>query len=65
MNHSVSIKTEDGSTRIWIDEQEVKGIVSADVSFRVNALPLVTLQLLSGKIEIKADESKISIGGEL
>lgn len=65
MNHSVSIKTEDGSTRIWIDEQEVKGIVSADVSFRVNKLPLVTLQLLSDKIEIKADESRISIGGKL
>ena len=65
MNHNVSIKTEDGITRIWIDGQEVKGVVSADVSFRVNELSLVTLQLLSDKIKIEADDSKVLIGGKL
>lgn len=41
--NKVRIVTEEGRTRIWLDDQEVKGCVSASVDYEVNAIPVVRL----------------------
>lgn len=59
--HKVRIVTEAARTRIWLDDQEVKGCVSASVDYGVDHVPCVRLELQALDIEEEIDEVPVEI----
>lgn len=57
--NKVRIVTEEERTRIWLDDQEVKGCVSASVDYEVNAIPVVRLELQALDIEEDIDVARV------
>lgn len=46
----------DGTKRVYMNGEELKHVVAADVRLRVDELPLVTLQFSSPFIELRPEK---------
>lgn len=57
--YKVRIEHSGCRTRIWLDDEEVKGCTAADVVFRVNEVPTVVLQFVSTDVEIYGEDLKV------
>ena len=59
MLHKVRFVSEGTRTRIFLDDQEVLGCVSASFDYEVNALPVVKLELNALNVEVEADTADV------
>lgn len=57
--HKVRIVTKEAMTRIWLDDQEVHGIIKANIDYEIECLPVVQLTLNATEIEVEADSADI------
>ena len=59
MLHKIRFETKDGSTRVFLDNQEVHGCIKANFDYDIECLPVVQLTLNAMEIEVEADSADI------
>lgn len=57
--HTVRFMTSNGITKIYVDDQEVKGCTHAEFVWDVNNVPVVKLELMSTVIQVETDKAEI------
>ena len=59
MLHKIRFETRNGSTRVFMDDQEVHGCIKANFDYDIECLPVVQLTLIATEIEVEADSADI------
>lgn len=59
MLHKIRFETRNGSTRVFLDDQEVHGCIKANFDYDIECLPVVQLTLNATEIEVEADAADI------
>ena len=57
--HDVSFITSQGSTRIFLDNTEVKGCTHAEFKWDVNELPVVDLQITANAVSVNIEKADV------
>ena len=58
--HKVRLETGDGITRIFLDDQEIKGCYHAEFKWDVKEPPVLDLQILATDIQIDMDKVEVN-----
>lgn len=59
MLHKIRFETNDGCTRVFLDDQEVHGCIKANFDYDIECMPVVQLTLNATEIEVEADSADI------
>lgn len=57
--HDVSFITSRGSTRVFLDNTEIKGCTHAEFKWDVNELPVVDLQITATEVNVNIEKADV------
>ena len=57
--HKVRFETHGTETHVFLDDQEVKGCVSANFDYQINALPVVKLEIEAYEVDVEIENADV------
>ena len=57
--HRIKFVTKEGSTHIWLDDEEIRGCVGAVFGYEIDALPIVKLLIHATDVEVECDAADV------
>ena len=58
--HNVTFITSHGSTRVFLDDKELKGCFHAEFKWDVKELPVVTLDMMATEITVEIEKAEVN-----
>lgn len=57
--HNVRIVTSNGSTRVFLDDEEIRGCFHAELKWDVNEKPVLDLDMYADEVEVEIDNADV------